>query len=379
MNILIVGYAYIKKNYLKTFQFYPELEAINFLLPKVWKAKGGKLKFVPPQRSNIFTANAYFYHSNYPILGGLLKGWMPAFPFVLSKLSHKINIVYSSSEPILLTTLYQGFWSKFFGKKHIIFTWENIPYEEKFKGLNFVVKKIILKLNLSFCDGVICGNQKAKDMFKKYTDKPVTAIPLSGVDTDFYVKESGPALKDKFIYTFAGALGYRKGVHNIIEALKTVLQSIPNAHLNIVGTGEYEGELKLQVTSHKLQDKITFIPWANAEELKNIFSKSDVFVYPSLSHEGWEEQFGYSMAEASLMNLPIITTKTGSIEEVVVDGKTGILIKPDSKEELIGAMIKLAQDDKLRSELGENGRKYIIEHYSYNVVARKFYDFFKSI
>lgn len=379
MNILIAGYAYIKKNYLKTFQFYPELEAINFLLPKVWKAKGGKLQFVPPQRSNIFTAKACFYHSNYPIIGGLLKGWMPAFPFVLFKLSHKINMVYSPSEPILLTTLYQGFWSKFFGKKHIVFTWENIAYEDKFKGFNLLIKKIILKLNLIFCDGVICGNQKAKDIFKKYTDKPVAAIPLSGVDTDFYVKESGPTPKDKLIYTFAGALGYRKGVHNVIEALKIVLESISNAHLNIVGTGEYEENLKLKVKNLNLEENITFIPWANAEELKNIFSQSDIFVYPSLSHEGWEEQFGYSMAEASLMNLPVITTKTGSIEEVVVDGKTGILINPDNKEELTGAMIKLAQDNKLRIEMGENGRKYIIEHYGYGVVARKFYEFFKSI
>ncbi len=375
-RVLIAGYAYIKENYFNTFKFYPETGAINFLLPKTWKAKNGKIVFYPPKGPNVFLAKAYFYHSQHLVIGGLLKGWIPAFPFILFKLRRKIDMVYSPSEPILLTTLYQGLWSRVFGKKHIIFTWENIPYEDKFKGFNLAIKKIILKLNLAFCDGITCGNQKAQYIFKKYTDKPIAVIPLSGVDSNFYAKDSGSTLKDKFIYTFAGALGYRKGIHLVVEALKTVLQSIPNAHLNIVGTGEYEESLKFRVKSLNLEKNITFIPWSNAEELKKVFSESDVFVYPSLSYEGWEEQFGYSIAEASLMSLPIITTKTGSIDEVVIDGKTGILVSPDNKEVLVGAMIKLAQDDKLRAEMGENGRRYIMEHYGYDVVARKFYDFF---
>ena len=78
-NILIAGYPYIRENYLNTFNFYPEKEKIFFLLPKVWKIKNGQVVYNAPKRANIFTANAYFYHSNYPLIGGLLKGWMPGF------------------------------------------------------------------------------------------------------------------------------------------------------------------------------------------------------------------------------------------------------------------------------------------------------------
>ena len=46
MNILISGYAYIKENYFNTFKFYPEPEALSFLLPKIWKAKDGKIVFI---------------------------------------------------------------------------------------------------------------------------------------------------------------------------------------------------------------------------------------------------------------------------------------------------------------------------------------------
>ncbi len=386
MNVLIAGYPYIKENYLKTFNYYPEGDKVFFLLPKIWKAKGGKLKFKPPRKDNVYTANAYFFHSNYPVVGGLLKGWMPAFALVLFRIRKKIDIVYSPSEPILLTTLYQGFWTKFFGKKHVMFTWENIPYEEKFSGLNLILKRIILQLNLSFADGVICGNKKGEAMFKKITNKPIVVIPLSGVDTDFFRREAdsfkkieNSDLTGKIVFNFSGAIGYRKGLHVILKAFKKVLDGIPNAHLLIVGSGEYENQMLELVKELDLNKNLTLISWLNGEGLKKAFNVSDVFLYPSLSYGGWEEQFGYSMAEASLMELPIITTRTGSIDEVVVDGKTGLLIEADNEGQLADAMMSLGRDLELRKKMGQAGRKYIEDNFSYSGIADKFHKFFSSL
>lgn len=385
MVILIAGYSYIKENYLKTFDYYPEKDKIFFLLPKIWKSKGGKLKFHPLHKDNIYTANAYFFHSNYPIIGGLLKGWMPSFPLVLFKIRKKINIVYSPSEPILLTTLYQSFWSKFFGLKHIIFTWENVPYENKFRGFNLLFKKIIIKLNLLLSDGIICGNRKAENIFKQLAQKPTAVIPLSGVDADFFHKVNTESflethnLKDKLIFSFAGAIGYRKGIHNIIYALKKVLTVLPNAHLVIAGTGEYEEEISELMTELNLENNITRIPWLNPAGLREFLSVSHVFLYPSISHEGWEEQFGYSMAEASLMELPVISTLSGSIGDVVIDGETGLLVRPNDPNGLEEAMIKLGLNHGLRVKMGQAGRRYVVENFSNKIVAEKFYEFFKKI
>lgn len=384
MSVLIAGYPYIKENYFKTFDYYKD--KVYFILPKIWKAKGGKIKFYPPpNRKNIFPTNAYFFHSHYPIIGGLLKGWMPFFPLILFHNREKIDIVYSPSEPVLLTTLYQGFWTKFFGKKHVIFTWENIDYEKKFRGFNLFLKNTILNLNLFFCDGVICGNSKAKEILSRYTDKLSESIPLSGVDSDFFKRENAPKrikdlnLSDKLVFNFSGAIGYRKGLQVILKSFKKVLAELPNSHLLIVGSGEYEESLKSEVESLKLAEKTTLIPWANSEELRELFSISDVFLYPSISYEGWEEQFGYSMAEASLMELPVISTKTGSISEVVLDGKTGFLIEAENHEQLADAMINLGKNPELRREMGQAGQKYIEENFSYVKIAEKFYNFFLKL
>jgi len=387
MSLLIAGYPYIKENYLKTFDSYPG--DVSFLLPKIWKAKGGKLIFKAPIRPNIYTTRSSFYHSNYPIIGGLLKGWMPFFPlYLLSALGgKKLNLdkVFSSSEPTLITTLYQGFWAKVFGKKHIIFSWENIPYKQKFKGSKGLIQMFILKLNLFFCNAIVCGNKKSAEIFSDLTKKPVAIIPLSGVDSDFFKKENIEHkfrdfdLGSKVVFTFAGALGYRKGVHLILEAMEAILKEIPNSHLIIAGSGEYEESLKLQTTNYKLQAAVTFIPWLDSAGLRELLSASDVFLYPSISFGGWEEQFGYSMAEASLMEVPVISTQTGSIEEVVLNGVTGLLIEPDNTKSLTEAMLKLGRDKNLRDNLGQAGRKYIEENFSYKVVADKFYNFFQSL
>lgn len=387
MKILITGYAYIKENYFNTFKFYPEPESINFLLPKIWKAKDGKVIFYPPKGQNIFLSKAYFYYSHYPLVGGLLKGWLPAFPFILWRLktNKKIRIVFSPSEPILLTTLYQAFWSKLFGLKHVIFTWENIPYEDKFRGLNLLFKNVIIKLNILFSDGIICGNRKAEEIFKQLTEKPTTVIPLSGVDADFFYKVNTDnflethGLKDKLVFSFAGALGYRKGIHHIINSFKKVLTALPNARLIIAGTGEYEASLKLEVKSLKLEDVVTFVPWLNPAGLRELLSASDIFLYPSISYGGWEEQFGYSMAEASLMELPIISTRSGSVEDIVVNEKTGLLIRPNDAGELEEAMIKLGLAEELRKKMGQAGRQYVINNFTYKIVAGKFYEFFKKV
>lgn len=382
MSLLIAGYPYIKETYLKTFDLYQG--DVSFLLPKTWKAKGGKLVFRPPMRDNIYTTNAFFYHSNYPILGGILKGWMPFFPLYLSRIKG-LKIVFSPSEPTLLTTLYQGFWAKFFRKKHIIFSWENISYPDKFKGLRGLIQMSILKLNLFFCDAIVCGNKKSGEIFSNLTKKPVAVIPLSGVNSDFFKKKNIEKkfheidLGGKIVFTFAGALGYRKGVHLILEAMEAVLKEIPSSYLIIAGSGEYEESLKSKVRSLKIDQNVTFIPWLDSVGLRELLSVSDVFLYPSISFGGWEEQFGYSIAEASLMEVPVVSTKTGSVEEVVIDNSTGLLIEPNNTKSLVEAMLKLEIDEKLRSDLGKAGRKYIEENYDYKIIADKFYKFFQSL
>lgn len=382
-KILISGYTYVDGGTIKTFDYYPGKNDVYFLVPYMWPIKGGKYIYRPLKQKNVRTAKAFFYHSKYSVIGGVLKGWMPIFPFVLIK--QKPDVVFSASELNLLTTLYQGIFAKLFNAKHIIFTWENVSYKSKFLGFKGIIQKFIVKLNILFCDGFVCGTVRAQKIIGSLTDKPIAVIPLSGIDTEFlsrdYSKKSfrGMDFSDYIVFCFVGAIGYRKGIHLIIKAFEEISKTLTNVRLLIAGSGEYEQEIDSIIKRAELSDLITRFSWLEREEVRDILNSSDLFLYPSIPYGGWEEQFGYSLLEASSMELPVITTESGSISEVVLNGKTGMLVKPDDYTALKEAMLNLANDKEKRISIGKAGRQFVRDNYSHEIVAKKYYQFFNGI
>ncbi len=387
-NILVVGYTYISDSQRETFNFYPNSDSVFFLVPDIWKSRRGKVVLHGPKGKNIFLTKTYFSHSNYPFIGGLLKGWMPAFPLVLLRLkwTKNIRLVYSCSEPALLTTLYNGFWSRILGVKYVPFSWENIPYGARHKGVGGLLRKFLLRLNLFLCNGLICGNRKSVDIHRSYmSHKPIAIFPMNGLDPDFFKPQGNSKifqnvdLNNKTVFSFVGMIAMRKGIHLVLDAFPIVLEELPSAHLIIAGSGEDDAVIQQKIEKLNISEHITRIPWVNRDELIKLLSASDIFLYPSLPYRGWEEQFGYSMAEASLMGLPVISTRSGSIGDVVLDGKTGILVTPDNASVLGDAMIYLGKNKELLKQFGQIGREYALANFTHQVIAKKFYNFFESL
>ncbi len=389
MRILITGYTYSRENLFEVFESYPEKENLYFLLPNNWTAKNGTVKFRPFAKKGftIYHASAYFSHSHYPVLGGLFKGWMPMFPWYLFKLkfSKGVDIVFSTGEPNLLSTTYNAFWAKVFGLKHIFNYWENIPYEKKDRGLKLFFKRLIIHINIFLSDGAICGMHKAEDILRTFSQRiQIGTFLHAGFNPERFSPAATPLMREKLhlenktVFLFVGALGYRKGIHLILEALAELRKKYP-VHFLLVGSGEYQDSLIEQTKKLGLEDEVTFFPWLPNEDLPSIYTSSDVFLYPSIPYQGWEEQFGYSIAEASLSELPVISTDTGSIYEVLLDGKTGMLIQPDNLDQLKDSMEKLITHPELRRTMGHAGRIYIEEHFSNRIIAGKLYSFFKNV
>ena len=387
MNILITGFAFVRKNISEVFDYYKGPERIYFLLPKAWPIKGGKYVYRPTEDSRTFTSQVFFSHSQFPVVGGAFKGWLLFLPwFLFKKRSLEINVLFSAMEPLLLSTLWEGIWAKIFGLRHIIFTWENIHYRSKFKGFNLWLKELVLKSNILLSEVVICGNHKAAAIIGSYTYKLHPVIPLSGVNGEFFHKLSIPKkfreanFEGNIVFSFIGSLSYRKGIHLIIEAFPGVLKELPTARLIITGTGEYEKEIEALIDKHGLRDVVFRYPWVSHDEVRELMSISDVFVYPSLPYKGWEDQLGYATMEASLMELPVITTLSGSMDEVVKHKETGLLLhRPYRADDLKDMMLELGKDENLRRRYGQAARKHMIENFSHEVVARKFERFFDDL
>ncbi len=390
-RIFITSYPYVYERYFRVFDYFPEKDRLVFVLPERWEAKGGQIKVRTPRRSDIkiIPAKAYFTHSHYPIIRGLFKGWMPSFKKILADKAQKGDIVYTAIEPNLLTTYFNSRLAKKLGLKHVFFTWQNVPYKSRLRGLKLKFTEYIIKKTIQNSAGAICGNQKAAEILTEYTksrsDFKILVAPISGVDTekfrpgiasDFRQKNN---LENKIVLTFAGVFDNRKGIKTLLEAFVIALKEANNLHLVMIGTGPLESSIQNFIDQNKLENNITLILWLPNEQLPGVFAGSDIFVHPSEPFGGWEEQFGYSMAEASACALPVIATKTGSINEVVINSKTGILVEPRNPLQLSQAIARLALDVLLRKQMGEKGRRLVAEKYSHRIIADKFYNFFLSL
>jgi glycosyltransferase involved in cell wall biosynthesis len=143
---------------------------------------------------------------------------------------------------------------------------------------------------------------------------------------------------------------------NLVHAIKCFVQTIEKYKIDdlyfILGGGHWDifiEKLEKEIANFdKYRNKILKIGYVNDEDLAPLYSGSMFFVYPSL-YEG----FGLPPLEAMKCGTPVITLNTSSLPEVV--GDAGIMVDPESEEQLINAMYKLYKDKALRKELSKKG------------------------
>lgn len=388
--IFITSYPYISERHRKVFDFFKKKDDIVFILPEIWKMKGGKVVMRAESNSEfkIISSKTIFFHSKYPIIRGHLKGWMPATKNILKKMAKPGDILYSVSEPNLLVTYLNSRLAKKLKLKHLFFTWQNVPYRGRLSGFKLVIAEWFIKRNMCLSNGAVCGNFKASDILRDYISGPdfkTLIAPVSGVDGDRFKPDiasdfrKNHNLENKIIVIFVGALDNRKGIFKLADAFKRAQAKENSLHLVMIGAGPLDAELKKYINKSGLEEKTTLLPWVDNKDLPGYLSNSDIFIYPSQRYGGWEEQFGYSIIEASSSGLPIISTKTGSIEDVVINGKTGILVDPEDISELVQSMLKLAKDKDLRKIMGNAGREFILNNFSHKIIAAKLEEFLRSL
>lgn len=389
MKIFVNSYIYAYDRFLRMFDFFQDKDSLVFLLPKSWKSKGGKIKVVPPDKSEftIIKTWAPFSHSHYPLIKGMLKGWMPWTGHILRKLAHRGDVLLSSGEPNLLSTYLYSRLAHRMGLKHVFLTFQNISYEKRLSGMKLKVTEWFLRQNIKLSAGALCGTRQTFEVFRPYLDGKikVAVIPQTGVDVDVFRpgvasdfrKQYG--LAGKFLFLFAAVFDERKGVFTTINAFHEVSKKLPDAHLVMIGIGKLWLQAKESVQRLGLADRVTFIEWLPNNALAGIFASVDVLVHPSEPYKGWEEQMGSTLLQASASGLPVIATTIGGIPESILDQKTGILVEPKNSHALAEAMLYLAQHPEVRAQFGWQGREHVVREYSHHVVAERLERFLHSL
>ncbi len=142
---------------------------------------------------------------------------------------------------------------------------------------------------------------------------------------------------------------------DIVEAVALLNQ--PDVKLLIVGSGPDEELIRQKAIDLNIQDKVVFAGYQY--DTAPFYQIMDLFCIASQ-----REGFGLVAAEAMLHQLPVIATKVGGLQNVVKDNETGILVPPNSPEELAKAIKEILNSKDLKTRFAENGFHRAMENYT---------------
>ncbi|OCK52665.1 glycosyl transferase family 1 [Chryseobacterium sp. CBo1] len=263
-----------------------------------------------------------------------------------------------------------------------------------FTGLIFPTRTGLMQKLLIRMDQLLCwaathvypeGNGVKNDLIRfKITSKPLKVLAngnVNGVDLNFFSVDAVSAeekyrlrtnLKiapDDFVFVFVGRLVGDKGINELVKAFSKL--DIANTKLLLVGPLESELDPLKSSTLNEINLNSNIISVGFQNDVRPYFAISDALVFPS-----YREGFPNVVMQAGAMKLPSIVSNINGCNEIVVNGKNGIIIPVKDAEAINLAMHKMMEDKSLYEEIKENSRPMIESRYDqqlvWNAVAEEY-------
>jgi glycosyltransferase involved in cell wall biosynthesis len=196
----------------------------------------------------------------------------------------------------------------------------------------------------------------------------VIPLPYDGPVRSFKRDERQP------VFLFLGRLDPVKGLELLLQAFAIVQKKRPDARLVIAGGGDVKYEAHLQGLAKELGllQSVEFAGYVEGEKKEYLLATATAFVMPS-----YQENFGMAAVEAMAAGLPVIVTRGVDLWPDVESYRAGIVVEHEL-EPLASAMLRLLEDQCLRSSMGQNGVTLVREEYHPRVIGRALLDMYRE-
>ena len=190
----------------------------------------------------------------------------------------------------------------------------------------------------------------ADDLVARGIPRHAIRVIYNGVDSS-RLTPNPVERSEKPLFVYLGRLKKYKRVDVVIRAFAEL--NVPEATLEIAGTGDYRARLEGLVNSLGLSDRVKFLGFISEEAKLHLLRRAWASTLAS-PKEGW----GISNLEAAACATPVIAANSPGIRESVVDGKTGFLVPPDDSSAMAAAMRGVVESRDLVDVLGAAGRRF---------------------
>lgn len=195
--------------------------------------------------------------------------------------------------------------------------------------------------------GVVGVSNKVSDILRQRLNIPVQTV-YNGVDTGLFTRK--PRQDSVFRVIGVGNLLEIKGFAYLLEGFAMLHKKLPDSHLDILGDGILRETLENQARELGIWDAVTFHGKVPYDRVAEAMADSDLFVLPS-----FYEALGCVYLEAMGCGLPTIGVAGMGIDEIIVHGENGLLVKPKDSRDLYEKMHQIATDPDLAEKLSKQG------------------------
>ncbi|MFA5151887.1 MAG: glycosyltransferase [Clostridia bacterium] len=226
----------------------------------------------------------------------------------------------------------------------------------KSRLIAFVTKKVLESVDLVYAVSRNIQDHIIRDF--QIPSSKVQYLPF-GVDTDLFSPRPDRKTDPSPTIEVFSNRGFFPVYDNetLIRGFDLAYRKNPVLRLMLKGDGPLEQSARDLVSSLGLSEVITFQKKTAYAEVPLDYRRAHIFITTSVS-----DGTPVSILEAMASGLPCIATTVGGIPEWIEDGKTGLLIAPQSPEQVAGALLRLAADSDLRTRLGTAARDVVVKN-----------------
>ena len=253
--------------------------------------------------------------------------------------------------------------------------WEEEKIAKEGNSLRFrlalIRKRRIIKKCISKAEVILPISDYLSGIVKKQFPKNrIIVFPISSREPNYWKNENGKKLKHPCVGIVQGTAIWGKTKEMLI--LPKIIEAHTSVNFYWAGDGEFT---KLITSKLERYDNFTWLGRLSyPDEVKKFVSEIDVFALVS-----GMDSFGQVILEASLLKKPVLASNVGGISDIVKHGKTGFLIEKGDVNGWIDKISLLINDQKRCKEMGEQGREFIKNNFSWEKTAEKFINILKEV
>ena len=187
---------------------------------------------------------------------------------------------------------------------------------------------------------------------------------FNGIERDYNFRRKF-AMDNEKIILFMGRLVYEKGIQHLIAAMPKILEGYHDTKLVICGKGGMIDELKAQVNSLGISEKVYFAGYMGQKNVQKMYKAADISVFPSTY-----EPFGIVALEAMLSENPVVVSDIGGLNEIVQHKENGMKTYCGNPNSIADAILELLYDHKLCAEITKKAKNKVRNEYNWNKISQ---------